>query len=102
MLPALERLPTRRCATIPSPELLESENTARLRLDEARERLHTAMTRALIAAESRPPQCAYVLSDSLSDRCSLPAGHEGNHYVEAGDPRAVPSTSSLDRQDSRL
>ena len=75
---------------IPSQQLLESENKARLRFNSARKAAHRD-SRALLAAESRPPQCAYVLSDSLSYRCSLPAGHEGNHYVEAGDPQQVPS-----------
>ena len=67
----------------PSAQLLESEKQARLRLEDAREKLHAAMTRALAGANSEPQHCVYVLSANLGYRCSLPAGHDGNHLVES-------------------
>ena len=73
----------------PSAQLLESEKTARLRLDEAREKLHAAMATALAGANAEPQHCVYVLSATLGYRCSLPAGHDGNHLVESSGQKQV-------------
>ena len=74
---------------IPSAQLLESENTARLRLDEARAKLHAAMATALAGANAEPLRCVYVLSATLGYRCSLPTGHDGNNLVESTGPKPV-------------
>ena len=73
----------------PSAQLLEAEKQARFRMDDAREKLHAAMTRALAGANAEPQRCVYMLSTSLGYRCSLPAGHDGDHHVEAGGQKQV-------------